>query len=57
MHDNCDVVFRIVFDRVVEKFIFNYLTIDELIDKLKQIDEILINKLIEIHFKNFKIND
>ena len=57
MHDNCDVVFRIVFDRVVEKFMFNYSTIDELIDKLKQIDEILINKSIEILFKNFKINN
>ena len=57
MHDNCDVVFRIVFDRVVEKFMLNYSTIDELIDKLKQIDEILINKSIEILFKNFKINN
>ena len=57
MHANNNVIFEIDFCCIVKKIVFKNSLIDKKIDKNKQIFEIYENQLIEIYFKQFKIND
>ena len=57
MYTNNNVVFKIDFRCIIEKIVFKNSLIDKKINENKQIFEICKNQLIEIYFKQFKINN
>ena len=56
MHNDNNVVFEIIFDFIVEWFMFEDLFIDEKINETEQAEEIFVNQPISIHFECLKIN-
>ena len=57
IHTSNNVVFKIDFRCIIEKIVFKDSLINKKIDENKQIFEICENQLVEIYFKQFKINN